>query len=99
MSSRPASRASPASAARNSKSAKDKVPASLICFRKGENQVVHLIVIKKENLDANLDGMICAGENCYKCNLTGWSHTKWSNEKNAFFLLAKGDAEQLVALF
>ena len=77
----------------------DKIPASLICFRKGENQVVHLVVIKKENLDADLDGMICAGDNCYKCNLTGWSHAKWSNDKNAFFLLAKCDAEQLVALF
>lgn len=78
-------------------------PASLICYQQKQGgPVVHLIVFRKDDLPEEtleLPTLAEAKEGCVDCDVPGWSATKWTDEKRAFFLLAKTEPFQLASLF
>lgn len=75
-------------------------PASLICYQMSPNdQIVHLIVLRKDDIEGELPQMAEAKANCTQCDRSGWSTASWRDEDKAFFLLGKMDPEQLAAIF
>ncbi len=73
---------------------------SLICFRKNEDTIVHLVMMKKEDLGEELQDIQQAEDLCqaYVEN-DGWSVTQWSDSEHAFFLFAKMNPVEMAALF
>ncbi|NNC88265.1 MAG: hypothetical protein HKN82_07385 [Akkermansiaceae bacterium] len=74
-------------------------PASLLCYMKEDIGVVHLVVLRRNDIAGNLPGIDAAGRNCKGCEVTGWSVATWSDEERAFLLLGKMDPAQLAAVF
>lgn len=67
-------------------------PASLICFESKEG-VVHLIVLKREDVKSSLPAM--ADADCIGCKKTGWARVSWEEDDKALFLLGEMDKERL----
>ncbi len=73
---------------------------SLICFRKNDDTIVHLVIMRKENLAADVSTTLAdAGESCAKKDGGEWAVTQWSDAEHAFFLLGKMEPTELAALF
>ncbi len=69
---------------------------SLVCFLSDEMGVVHLVIFKNQDVDGS-----CANSLADPCMLQEgeWSIARWQSEKNVFFLIGKGDQEQMQKLF
>lgn len=74
--------------------------ASLICYQQSPNEpVVHLVVMRRNDVEGELPLLPEAKENCTHCNKSGWSVASWRDEDKAFFLLGKMEPEQFAAIF
>lgn len=67
-------------------------PASLICFQLKAG-VVHLIVLKRADVEADLPAI--ADASCHGCKKSGWAVTSWRDQEHALFLLGKMKPETL----
>ena len=77
----------------------DNIPASLICFKPADDNVIHLIVLKKENLATDLPNATEARKNCQGCDKSGWATAQWCDDENAYFLFGKRDPTELAGIF
>lgn len=78
----------------------NKSRASLICFRQENDNVVHLVMMKKEEIDhSDLPQIGGAIHDCARCESEKWSTTQWSDEQYAFLMLSQMEPAQLAALF
>lgn len=74
--------------------------ASLICFRHSEDTIVHLVMMRKEDVkDATLPALAEAVGHCAGCESKGWAATQWTDQEYAFFMLGQMEPTQLAALF
>ena len=74
--------------------------ASLICFRQENDNVVHLVMMKKEEMNhSDLPQIVGAVDECRHCQQSGWATTQWRDEQYAFLLLGQMEPTQLAALF
>lgn len=74
--------------------------ASLICYQQSPDQpVVHLVVMRRNDVVGELPLLPEAKGNCTHCDKSGWSVASWRDEDKAFFLLGKMDPEQMAAIF
>ena len=77
-----------------------KSKASLICFRHSEETIVHLVMMKKDDVEtANLPALAEAVGHCVGCESKGWAATQWTDQEHAFFMLGQMEPTQLAALF
>ena len=69
---------------------------SLMCFLSNDMGVVHLIIFSREDVDGS-----CANKLADPCMLQEgeWSIARWQNDENVFFLIGKGDEDQMKQLF
>lgn len=73
---------------------------SLICFQVDPDQpLVHLVVMRRKDLEGQFPELAGASENSQKSLESGWSVAKWQDEDRAFFLMSHVDPSQLAALF
>lgn len=78
----------------------NKSRASLICFRQENDNVVHLVMMKKEEMNsADLPQIAGAVRGCAYCESSGWSTTQWRDDQYAFLILSQMEPTQLAALF
>ncbi|MEJ6635341.1 MAG: hypothetical protein QNK83_02600 [Akkermansiaceae bacterium] len=78
----------------------NKTGASLICYRQEDGTVVHLVIMKKDELaDKDMPQLAEADGHCDGCESSGWSATQWTDEQHAFLMLSKMNPTQLAALF
>jgi hypothetical protein len=77
-----------------------KTGASLICYRQTDGPIVHLVMLKKEELSGEkLPRIAAAARKCGGCKSSGWATTQWSDEQHAFLMLSQMEPTQLAALF
>ncbi len=69
--------------------------ASMICFDKKGLGVVHLVVVRREDLDEMLPDLDKAGEDCWQCPKSAVSVASWQKGERAYFLLGKVPPEKL----
>lgn len=74
-------------------------PASLLCFMKRDVGVVHLLVLRRDDVAADFPDIASAGDTCRGCSESGWSVANWSDEERAFMLFGKMDPASLAAVF
>ncbi|MBT8038559.1 MAG: hypothetical protein KJO21_13575 [Verrucomicrobiae bacterium] len=69
--------------------------ASLVCFVAGSEGMIHLIVVKNDDVkDRDLPTLDqVKKKDCYHCRKTNWNVARWQDKKNTFILLAKNDAK------
>lgn len=69
---------------------------SLVCFVSGSMGVVHLIIFNNKDVDGS-----CTNTIVDPCILKEgeWSIARWQSEKSVFFLIGKGEEEQIRQLF
>lgn len=78
--------------------------ASLVCFLKEDGAVVHLVIVKNEDVvDSNLPTLdkVCR-KDCYHCPETEWNVVRWRDERNTYILLSKSESsrkEELLEFF
>lgn len=78
----------------------NKSRASLICFRQENDNVVHLVMMKKDEMNSDdLPQIAGAVGGCAYCESSGWSTTQWSDQQYAFLMLSQMEPAQLAALF
>lgn len=73
----------------------DGKPGAIICFKRGENEIVHLVVFRRKDVSGSLpsDGrpqMEQRGD---------WAVALWEQDNRAFMLLGQTDTEHLGELF
>lgn len=77
-----------------------KKRASLICFRHSDDTIVHLVMLRKQDLqDANLPALAEAAGHCAGCEDKGWATTQWTDQEYACLMLGQMEPTQLAALF
>lgn len=72
---------------------------SLICFRKENGTIVHLILMEKRTLPFQIVNPMGEKEICTDCVDTGWAVTEWADENYAYFLLANAAPAELSEVF
>ena len=73
----------------------DHKPGSIICFRRGDNEVVHLVVFRRKDVDGELP--TCGHPELEQ--LGDWAAARWEKDNRIFLLLGKTDTEHLSELF
>lgn len=74
--------------------------ASLICYKQSPGEpVVHLVVMRRNDVVGELPLLPEASGNCTHCDKSGWSVASWRDEDKAFFLLGKMEPAQFAAIF
>jgi hypothetical protein len=68
---------------------------SLICFNRGKDGIVHLVIFRREDLEGNFPD-ITQPELAQNGD---WSSARWQNGKNVYLLMGKTELEKLTALF
>ena len=73
----------------------DGKPGAIVCFLRGENDVVHLVVFRGDDVDASV-----ANDADPKVEQHGdWAVAKWAEKGRVFLLMGNTDAENLGKLF
>lgn len=68
---------------------------SLICFKRGADGVVHMVIFRREDLDGSFPD-ITRPEFARNGQ---WASARWQDDDNVFLLLEKGQGNKLTALF
>ncbi len=68
---------------------------SLICFNRGKDGLVHMVIFRREDLEGNFPDMATP----QIAQRGDWSSARWQNGKNVYLLMAKTEPANLAALF
>ncbi|MGB6222546.1 hypothetical protein [Haloferula sp.] len=73
----------------------DGKPGAIICFKRGENEVVHLVVFRRKDVSGSLPS-----DGRPQFEQSGdWAVASWEQDNRAFVLLGQTSAEHLGELF
>ncbi|MEM1083494.1 MAG: hypothetical protein AAGI48_05190 [Verrucomicrobiota bacterium] len=73
----------------------DDKPGAIICFERAENEIVHLVVFRRDDVDGKLPG----GASPQFEQHGEWAAARWSEDGRVFVLLGQTDTEDLSELF
>lgn len=73
----------------------DGKKGALVCFRRGENDTVHLVVFRRDDVKGGLPD----AENPALEQKGNWSVARWEDGGRVFFMLSKTTAEHLGEIF
>ena len=78
-----------------------KHKASLVCYRKANDTIVHLVMLEKSALKCEgVCELPSAMEFCRDCDInSGWAVTEWADAEHVFLLFSKMGSDEMTTLF